>query len=80
MSEYVDLDKVQIVMDLPRLGELIGAVAQKMCDLRGMEKPDFDGQEMRDLAMHGWNYVCHMHDRAEFARSVKDDLESLETL
>jgi hypothetical protein len=72
------IDSIRIIMDLERLGELIGHVANAFAKLRDVEPPDFDGQEMRDLAVSGWQYVQHMSDRAEFANSVKGGLENLD--
>lgn len=68
---------IRVIMDLPRLGELIAHVAVAFAQIRGLEPPDFDGQEMKDLAVSGWRYCMHMHDRAEFAASVQADLEKL---
>jgi hypothetical protein len=72
-----DLDAIRIVMDLPRLGELIAHIASAFAQIRGLEPPDFDGDEMRELAVSGWQYCVHMHDRADFARSVERDLAAL---
>lgn len=72
-------DDIRIIMDLPRLGELIAAIAHKLTVIRDIEPPDFDGPEMRELAVHGWRHVCLMNDRAEFTASVMKDLELLET-
>lgn len=72
-----DLDKIVITMDLPRLGELIAAVAAEMCEIRDLEPVDYDGDEMKKLAVAGWQYVCFMHDRADFAKSVQNDLDAL---
>lgn len=72
-------DDIRIIMDLARLGELIAAVAQKFTEIRDIEPPDFDGEEMRQLAVAGWRHCVHMFDRAEFAASVTRDLETLES-
>jgi hypothetical protein len=74
--EYID--GIRIVMDLERLGELIGCVAVKFAESRGIEPPDFEGEEMRELAVAGWKHVQHMADRADFASSVQGDLENLD--
>jgi hypothetical protein len=74
--EYID--GIRVVMDLERLGELIGAVAVRFASLRGIEPPDFDGEEMRDLAVTGWKHVQHMADRADFAKSVHSGLENID--
>jgi len=73
-----DLDKIVITMDLPRLGELIAAIATSLCEIRDLEPVDYDGEEMRELAVAGWRYVNFMHDRAEFARSVEKDISDLD--
>lgn len=73
-----NLDDVRVIMDLARLGELIAAVAHHLTVLRGIEPPDFDGEEMRLLAVGGWKHVCLMNDRAEFTKSVMSDLEQLD--
>lgn len=77
-SRRAQIDSIRVIMDLERLGELIGAVAAKFADLRGIEPPDFDGQEMRELAVAGWKHVQHMADRADFAKSVQGGLENLD--
>ncbi len=74
-----DLERITVFMDLERLGELIAAVAHRMTVLRGIDPPDFDGEEMRDLAVTGWRHVCMMADRAEFTASVMGDLEKLDS-
>jgi hypothetical protein len=74
--EYID--SIRVILDLERLGELIAHVATAFAVIRDVEPPDLDGQEMRDLAVSGWNYVQHMTDRAEFAHSVQGDLENLD--
>lgn len=73
-----NFDDIRIIMDLARLGELIAAVAHHLTVLRGIEPPDFDGEEMRLLAVGGWKHVCLMNDRAEFTASVMKDLEQLD--
>lgn len=72
------LDDVRIILDLERLGELIAAVAHKFTLIRDIEPPDFDGEEMRELAIAGWEHVRLMGDRANFAASVLQDLEKLD--
>lgn len=74
-----NLDDIRVIMDLSRLGELIASVAHHLTVLRGIEPPDFDGEEMRLLAVGGWKHVCLMNDRAEFTKSVLSDLEGLPT-
>jgi len=72
------LDEIRIIMDLPRLGELIAAVAVRFAQIRDLEPPDLDGEEMRQLAIAGWKHVERMADRADFASSVRADLEELD--
>lgn len=71
-------DEIRVIMDLPRLGELIAAVATRFAQIREIDPPDYDGEEMRDLAISGWRHVQHMFDRAEFTSSVMKDLEQLD--
>jgi hypothetical protein len=73
-----DLDNITVTMDLGRLGELIAAVATKFAEQRGIDPPDYEGQEMRDLAVAGWHHVEFMADRVKFAQSVANDLAALE--
>lgn len=72
------LDEIRIIMDLPRLGELIAAVAVRFAQIRDLEPPDLEGEEMRQLALAGWQHVERMADRADFASSVRADLEGLD--
>lgn len=72
------LDDIRVIMDLERLGELIASVAHAFSLIRGIEPPDFQGEEMRQLCVAGFQQVCRMYDRAEFAASVLGDLENLE--
>lgn len=74
-----NLDSIRVYLSLERLGELVAAVAAKFADMRGVEAPDYAGDEGRELARYGWNYVCHMSDRIEFEASVAADLAKLET-
>lgn len=76
-DERVDLDEIRVLLNLEHLGELIGYVALKFAEIRGIEPPDFEGQEMRDLSVAGWERVCHMSDRAIFTQSVQADLARL---
>ncbi len=71
-------DDITVLLDLPRLGELIAHVAHTLCELREIELPDLESQEMRTLAISGWRHVCFMADRAEFAQSVEADLAALD--
>lgn len=74
----IDPNLIVIQLDLPRLGELIARVADTLCKLREIEPFDVDSEEASVLAIDGWRYVCHMTDRAEFARSVQSDLSKLD--
>jgi hypothetical protein len=75
-----DFDEIRVIMDLPRLGELIAHVAASFAAIREIDPPDFGGDEMRELAISGWRYCVHMNDRAEFARSVQSDLAALDAI
>ena len=77
-SKRAYIDGIRVILDLERLGELIGAVAANFAEMRGLEPPDFEGQEMRDLAVAGWKHVQHMADRADFAKSVQGGLDNLD--
>jgi hypothetical protein len=72
------LSDVRVIMDLERLGELIACVALRLTQLRGIEPPNFDGDEMRDLAITGWRQVEFMADREDFKQSIFSDLENLD--
>lgn len=80
MAEGDQYASIRIIMDLPRLGELIGFVAGEFARIREIEAPDYTGDEMRQLAIGGWNYVCHMNERAAFAESVLTDLAQLDSI
>jgi hypothetical protein len=71
------LNDLVIMLDLPRFGEVIAHVAAAFAEMRGIEEPDFDGQEMRELAISTWRHVCFMADREQFKASVGKDLEAL---
>jgi hypothetical protein len=79
-EEGIDLDRLddlRIMLDLPRLGELIAAIAHRLTVIRGIEPPDYDGEEMRELAVAGWQHVALMADRVDFQNSVLADLEQI---
>lgn len=76
--DHVDLNKIVIQLDLERFGELIARVADQLCQFRGIDPFDVNSEEAEHLAIDGWRYVCHMADRAEFARSVQNDLAKLD--
>lgn len=76
-DEKPNFDEVRVIMDLERIGELIAAVATRFAQIRGIDPPDYDGAEMRDLAVSGWRHIEYMDDRARFAESVTSDLEAL---
>ena len=71
------VDDIVIMLDLPRFGEVIAHVAAAFAEMRGIEEPDYDGQEMRELAISTWRHVCFMADREEFKASVGKDLKQL---
>jgi hypothetical protein len=77
-EEGTNLDNVRIILDLERLGELIAHIAVAFAQIREVDLPDFDGEEMRQLAISGWRYCMHMSDRAQFAASVNADLAQLD--
>lgn len=78
MSEARDLlDDLVIMLDLRRFGEVIAHVAAAFAEMRGVEEPDFDGQEMRELAVSAWRHLCFMADREQFKASVNKDLEQI---
>jgi hypothetical protein len=72
------IDDLRIFLDLPCLGELIAAVALRLTQLRGIEPPDYEGQEMRDLAITGYLQVEFMADREKFKSSILSDLDNLD--
>ena len=76
--ESIDLDDIRVVLSLDRLGELIAYVAKQLTEQRGLEPPDFEGEEMRSIAIGGWKYVMHMADREVFKASIASDLAALE--
>lgn len=71
------LSDLAIMLDLPRFGEVIAHVAAAFAEMRGIEEPDFNGQEMCELAISTWRHVCFMADREEFKASVGKDLERI---
>lgn len=71
------LDSTIIMLDLPRFGEVIAHVAAKFAEMREIEEPDFEGQEMRDLAISTWRHLCFMADREMFKASVSKDIEQI---
>jgi hypothetical protein len=73
-----DLDSIRITLDLERFGELVAHVAGAFAEIRGIDPPDFEGQEMRELAISSYRHVEYMADRSQFKRSVEFDLETLE--
>lgn len=77
MSDDRLLNDIVIMLDLPRFGEVIAHVAAAFAGMRGVEEPDYEGQEMRDLAISTWRHVCFMADREEFKASVGKDLKEL---
>lgn len=78
MSDARDyLDGIVIMLDLPRFGEVVAHVAAAFADMREIEEPDYEGQEMRNLALSAWQHLCFMADREKFKASVNDDLEQL---
>lgn len=77
MADRDLLDNLVIMVDLPRFGEVIAHVASAFAEMRGIEQPDFEGQEMRELAISAWRHLCYMVDREDFKASVGKDLEQL---
>lgn len=77
MTDRDLINDLVIMLDLPRFGEVIAHVAAAFAEMRGIEEPDFDGQEMRELAISTWRHVCFMADREEFKASVGKDLEQI---
>lgn len=77
MTDRDLINDLVIMLDLPRFGEVIAHVAAAFAEMRGVEEPDYDGQEMRELAISTWRHVCFMADREEFKASVSGDLEQL---
>lgn len=77
MADRGYLDDIVIMLDLPRFGEVIAHVAAKFAEMRGIEDPDFEGQEMRELAISAWRHLCFMADREMFKASVNKDLEQI---
>lgn len=71
------LENLVILLDLPRFGEVVAHVAASFASIRGIEEPDFDGQEMRELAISAWRHVVFMADREQFKASVDKDIEQL---
>lgn len=71
-------DDIVIHLDLARFGELVGRVASEAHRVNGLEQFDPNSGEAAHLAVDAWRYVCHMADRAEFAKSVAADLEALD--
>jgi hypothetical protein len=80
LREDTPVDQIRVIMDLSRLGELIAAIATKFALIREIDPPDYDGEEMKELALYGWQHCLYMSDRSAFAESVKTDLEMLELL
>lgn len=72
-----DLDSLRILLSLPRLGELVARVAARLTDMRNIEPPDFDGEEMRELAIDAFRYCLHMNERQILVDSFMSDLDSL---
>ena len=71
------VDDIVIMLDLPRFGEVIAHVAAAFAEMRGIEEPDFSGQEMRDLAVSTWRHVCFMADREDFKATAAKEIEKL---
>lgn len=71
-------EDILIHLDLERFGELVGRVASTTHRLNGLEQFDPNTEEGHRLVLDAWRYVCHMADRAEFARSVQADLKKLD--
>lgn len=76
-DEYSD---IRVILDLPRLGELIAAVADAFTKIREIDPPDYNGDEMRLLAIAGWHHCQFMSDRTMFQASVAADIAALEEL
>lgn len=74
----LDLNGIRIILSLERLGELISAVTAKFAQIRNIDPPDLTGQEMRDVAVVGWQHCLFMSDREEFKRDVLSDLDNLD--
>lgn len=82
-DEVIDperLDDIRIVLNLAHLGELIAHIATHMTVLREIDPPNYDGEEMKTLAISGWQYCVHMADREHFKASVEGDLEKLDEM
>lgn len=73
------LDDLIIILDLARFGEIVAHVAAAFAQIREIDEPDFEGQEMRDLAISAWRHVVFMYDRERFKVSVAKDLETIST-
>jgi len=71
------VDDIVIMLDLPRFGEVIAHVAAAFAEMRGVEEPDYEGQEMRDLALSTWRHLCYMADREEFKATATKEIEEL---
>jgi hypothetical protein len=80
LRDETPAESIRIILSLDRLGELVAAVAAKLCAVRGIEPPDFDGEEMRQVSVYAWQHCLFMGDREQFMASVKADLENLDDL
>lgn len=77
MTDRDLINDLVIMLDLPRFGEVIAHVAAAFAEMRGIEEPDFDGQEMRELAISTWRHVCFMADREEFKAAAAREIEQI---
>lgn len=77
MTDRDLINDLVIMLDLPRFGEVIAHVAAAFAEMRGIEKPDYDGQEMRELAISAWRHVCYMVDREDFKATAVREIEQL---
>ena len=67
----------QIVFDIATLGEFAGRVVGSFCDHRDIEAREDDDLVVAEAALE---VLRLMFDRAEFARSVLEDVDSLDPL
>jgi hypothetical protein len=73
-----NLDAIRVILSLERLGELIAHVAFQLAALRGLEPPDVNGEEMKALAIGGWQHCMQMADVEHFKATLERDLANLE--